>query len=183
MADFQASSHAGSPTRKPRSSRISTRIDFTPMVDLGFLLITFFMLTTSLAKPNVMALVMPKNEGDVEPLKQSKVLTLVLGGNDKVYWYEGLEIEKMDSTTFDADGLRRVILNKKRKVAEKFGFEKFQNSKTGEMCEGSFLNVIIKPAKDSRYKNLVDALDEMAICQVRYYCVLDITEEEQNRIY
>jgi hypothetical protein len=182
MADFQVSPRPGSPVGKPRASRISTRIDFTPMVDLGFLLITFFMLTTVLAKPNIMALVMPHDDGTTEPVKRSKVLTLLLSGGDKIYWYEGLEIEKMDSTTFHPHGLRGVILNKKRKVAEKFGFEKFQNPKTGEFSEGSFLNVLIKPAKDSRYKNLVDALDEMAICGVRYYCVLDVSEEEAKRL-
>ena len=94
---------------KVRSKKMSTRIDFTPMVDLGFLLITFFMLTTTLAKPQILALVMPEKDikkEDIEPVKESKVLTLLLssqknpdgGVTDKVYWYEGLDLEKMDST-------------------------------------------------------------------------------------
>lgn len=178
MADFQASARPIAATGKPRSHRMSTRIDFTPMVDLGFLLITFFMLTTALAKPSIMPLVMPKDEGVAEPIKQSKVLTLLLGAGDKVYWYEGLDLDKMDSTTFDAVGLRQVILHKKEKVEAQFGLQKYTDSKTGEELQGSQLNVIIKPAKNSRYKNLVDALDEMAICQVRYYCVMDVSEEE-----
>ncbi len=183
MADFQASDRSHSRQgAKPRSNRMSTRIDFTPMVDLGFLLITFFMLTTALAKPTVMPLVMPEERGVEEPVKASKVLTLLLGANDMIYWYEGLDLAKMDSTHFEAEGLRQVILNKKEKVAALFGQQNYRDSKTGEIRQGSYLSVIIKPAKNSRYKNLVDALDEMAICQVRYYTVLDVSEEESSHL-
>ncbi len=151
------------------------------MVDLGFLLITFFMLTTTLAKPNILALVMPEKDikkEDVEPVKESKVLTLLLGPNDKVYWYEGITDAKLDSTDYSAEGLRQVILNKMEKVKGQFGQEDYEDFKTKEPKKGSFINVIIKPTKDSRYKNLVDALDEMAITKVRYYVILDVSELE-----
>ena len=164
---------------------MSTRIDFTPMVDLGFLLITFFMLTTTLAKPNILALVMPEKDikkEDVEPVKESKVLTLLLGPNDKVYWYEGITDAKLDSTDYSAEGLRQVILNKMEKVKNQFGQEDYEDFKTKEPKKGSFINVIIKPTKDSRYKNLVDALDEMAITKVRYYVILDISKLEEEFI-
>ena len=171
---------------KVRSKKMSTKIDFTPMVDLGFLLITFFMLTTTLAKPQIMALVMPDKDvkkEDVEPVKESKVLTLLLGANDKVYWYEGITDAKLDSTDFSAEGLRQVILNKMDKVKGQFGTEKYKKkNKEGveeEHDDGSFINVIIKPTKESRYKNLVDALDEMAITKVRYYVILDISPLEE----
>ncbi|MBL7808596.1 MAG: biopolymer transporter ExbD [Saprospiraceae bacterium] len=174
---------------KVRSKKMSTRIDFTPMVDLGFLLITFFMLTTTLAKPNIMALVMPEKDikkEDVEPVKESKVLTLLLGSNDKVYYYEGITDAKLDSTDFSAEGLRAVILNKMDKVKTQFGTETFKKkNKEGveeEHTDGSYINVLIKPTKDSRYKNLVDALDEMAICKVRYYVILDVSELEEKFI-
>lgn len=174
---------------KVRSKKMSTKIDFTPMVDLGFLLITFFMLTTTLAKPNIMALVMPEKDikkEDVEPVKESKVLTLLLGGNDKVYYYEGITDAKLDSTDFSAEGLRTVILNKMDKVKGQFGTETFKKkNKEGveeEHTDGSYINVLIKPTKDSRYKNLVDALDEMAICKVRYYVILDVSELEEKFI-
>lgn len=182
MADVQNSPRARAANGKPRSRRMSTRIDFTPMVDLGFLLITFFMLTTVLTKPNVMPLVMPETEGDDAPIKQSKALTLLLGADDKVYWYEGLDMANMDSTNFDSDGLREVILQKKEKVAAQFGLQTYTDPKTGELRQGSQVNVIIKPATDSRYKNLVDVLDEMAICQVRYYCVMDASAAETERM-
>lgn len=164
---------------------MSTRIDFTPMVDLGFLLITFFMLTTTLAKPNIMALVMPEKDikkEDVEPVKESKVLKLLRGANDKVYWYEGITDAKLDSTDYSAEGLRQVILNKMEKVKGQFGMEDYEDFKTKEPRKGSFINVIIKPTKDSRYKNLVDALDEMAITKVRYYVILDISKLEEEFI-
>lgn len=165
---------------------MSTRIDFTPMVDLGFLLITFFMLTTTLAKPQILALVMPDKDikkEDVEPVKESKVLTLLLGANDKVYWYEGITDAKLDSTDYSAEGLRDVILKKMDKVKEQFGTEDYKKkNKEGveEDLKGSFINVIIKPMKTARYKNLVDALDEMAICKVRYYVILDVSPLEEE---
>jgi biopolymer transport protein ExbD len=172
---------------KVRSKKMSTRIDFTPMVDLGFLLITFFMLTTTLAKPNILALVMPEKDiklEDVEPVKESKVLTLLLGADDQVYWYEGISDAKLDSTDYAAEGLRSVILNKMDRVKEQFGLQTYKRkNKEGveeEFNDGSYINVIIKPMKDSRYKNLVDALDEMAICKVRYYVILDVSKLEEQ---
>ncbi|MDX1913522.1 MAG: biopolymer transporter ExbD [Saprospiraceae bacterium] len=178
---------------------MSTRIDFTPMVDLGFLLITFFMLTTTLAKPNILALVMPDKDvdkEDIEPVKESKVLTLLLSSkttpdgavSDKVYWYEGITDAKLDSTDFSAEGLRKVILDKMDRVKAQFGTETFKRKKKDkegkeieeEFTDGSYINVIIKPMASARYKNLVDALDEMAICKVRYYVILDVSKLEED---
>ncbi len=167
---------------KVRSKKMSTRIDFTPMVDLGFLLITFFMLTTTLAKPNILALVMPEKDikkEDVEPVKESKVLTLLLGADDKVYWYEGITDAKLDSTDYSAEGMRKVILNKMDGVKAQWGLEDYEDVKTQEQKKGSFVIVIIKPTKEARYKNLVDALDEMKICNVRYYVILDMSTQEE----
>lgn len=183
MAEMQTAESGGKKKGgKVRTKKMSTRIDFTPMVDLGFLLITFFMLTTTLAKPQIMALVMPEKDikkEDLEPVKESKVLTLLLGPNDKVYWYEGITDPKLDSTDYSAEGLRQVILGKMDKVQQQFGLEEYEDFKTKEKKQGSFINVLIKPTKESRYKNLVDALDEMAITKVRYYVILDISEAEQ----
>lgn len=167
---------------KKRSKKMSTRVDLTPMVDLGFLLITFFMLTTTLAKPQILALVMPEKDlkvEDAEPVKESKVLTLLLGADDKVYWYEGITDAKLDSTDYSAEGVRKVILDKMDKVKNQFGLQDYEDFKTKEPKKGSFINVIIKPTKDSRYKNLVDALDEMAICKVRYYVILEVSDLER----
>lgn len=171
---------------KVRSKKMSTRIDFTPMVDLGFLLITFFMLTTTLAKPNIMALVMPEKkdlkEEDLEPVKESKVLTLLLDADDKVYWYEGITDPQLDSTDFSSEGVRKVILNKMEKVKGQWGMEDYEDFRTKEKKQGSFITVLIKPTENAVYKNLVDVLDEMAITKVRYYVVLDASEAEMNFI-
>jgi biopolymer transport protein ExbD len=155
-------------------------MDFTPMVDLGFLLITFFMLTTTLAKPTVMPLIMPDDEGTFEPTKASKALTLLLGADNKVYWYEGMEVDKIDSSTFERDGIRQVLLHKMQKVEDQWGLQSYQDAKTGTEMTGSHLNVIIKPGTNSRYCNLVDALDEMAICRIRFYCIMDPNTEEMK---
>ncbi len=181
MADIQTA--AGKPPGKIRSKKMSTRIDFTPMVDLGFLLITFFMLTTTLAKPQVMALVMPDKAPDTDTeVPESKIMTLLLGANDKIFWYEGINNARLDSTGYGAGGLRRVILDKMSRVQEKWGVENYQERKTQQSKKGSYLNVLIKPTTESRYQNLVDALDEMAICRVRYYMILDISTQETDFI-
>jgi biopolymer transport protein ExbD len=183
MAEIAQDGGGGKKDGKVRSKKMSTRIDFTPMVDLGFLLITFFMLTTTLAKPQIMALVLPEKDvkkDDLEPVKESKVLTLLLGANDKVYYYEGITNPTLDSTDYSAEGMRKVILNKMDKVKAQWGTEKYNDHKTGEEKQGSFLTVLIKPTKDARYKNYVDALDEMHICNVRYYVPLDISKQEED---
>jgi Biopolymer transport protein ExbD/TolR len=172
----------GGTSARPRVKKMSVRIDFTPMVDLGFLLITFFMLTTTLAKPQVMALVLPHDDGkNRDPVPESKVLTLLLGKNDKVYWYEGISSPVLDSTGYAPEGIRRVILDKMIKVDAQWGTERYYD-KTGAGKTGSFLTVLIKPTKDSRFKNYVDALDEMQICGVRYYVPVDISEQEERFI-
>ena len=183
MAALPISDRRQTPDTPKQVRRMNPHMDFTPMVDLGFLLITFFMLSTTLAKPQIMPLVMPDDDsGEHQALKHSKALTLLLGSENKVYWYEGLDMDKMDSTSFERDGLRQVILQKMDKVQDQFGLQSYHDVKTGEARQGSHLNVIIKPGVHARYKNLVDALDEMNICQIRYYCILDPSVEEAQKI-
>ena len=183
MAETPIAGNDRKPPGKIRSKKMSVRVDLTPMVDLGFLLITFFMLATSLSKPRVMALVVPdRHAGDPPELAASKVLTLLLGANDKVYCYEGIDNPKLDSTDYSATGLRKIILDKMDRVRQHWGLENYVDSRTGEPKKGSLLNVVIKPAPGSRYGNLVDALDEMAVCRVRYYTLLDISLQEENFI-
>jgi len=153
------------------------------MVDLGFLLITFFMLTTTLAKPQIMPVVMPEKdvkEEDLQATKESQVLTLLLGANDKIYYYEGITDAKLDSTDYSAEGLRKVILDKKERVKQQWGeTEKDDPKNPGQKKMISKLNVIIKPTKESRYKNIVDAFDEMKITNVALYVLLDISAQEE----
>lgn len=184
MAEMQtADSGARKKGGKVRSKKMSTRVDLTPMVDLGFLLITFFMLTTTLAKPQIMPVVMPEKDVEQEDLqatKESQVLTLILGADDKVYYYEGITDAKLDSTDYSAEGLRRVILDKKERVKAQWGEMERDDPKNPDQKKFiSKLNVIIKPTKESRYKNIVDAFDEMKITNVALYVLLDISEQEE----
>jgi biopolymer transport protein ExbD len=142
----------------------STRVDFTPMVDLGFLLITFFVFTTEMARPKVMNLVMPN---DKDPAVTSDVcascaLTLAPGGNDMVYYYEGLPENKpaVQTTSFTADGLRSIIQRKKAAIAALHDSRKE-------------LVLIIKPGDASSYRNFVDLLDEVQINGVKHYFIAE----------
>lgn len=187
MAEMQTAESGGKKKGgKVRSKKMSTRVDLTPMVDLGFLLITFFMLTTTLAKPQIMPVVMPEKdvkEEDLQATKESQVLTLLLGGNDKVYYYEGITDAKLDSTDYSAEGLRKVILDKKGRVKDQWGeTEKDDPKNPGQKKTYSKLNVIIKPTKDARYKNIVDAFDEMKITNIALYVLLDISQQEEDFI-
>ncbi len=181
MAEI-TSSAVGKGSSPVRTRRMSTKVDFTAMVDLAFLLITFFMLTTQLMKSNIMPIVMPENEriDEANDVKQSQVLTLILGDKDKVYFYEGINEARLDSTDFSANGLRRVILDKKGRVNTQFGEEEINDPKhPGTRKSVSKLYVIIKATKASRYKNVVDAFDEMKICDVARYAMLAVSKDEE----
>ncbi|WP_396175155.1 ExbD/TolR family protein [Flavobacterium sp.] len=163
---------------KVRSKKSDPRVDLTAMVDLAFLLITFFMLTTSLSKPQSMDLGLPDKEDKKEPEKDIKVdqrrtMTIIMGDNDKIKWYHGLlEAPEANGKPTDAqygkNGLRKEILKRVVSIPQV----------TGDKEKG--LIVIIKPSKKSTYRNLVDVLDEMAICKVPTYAIVnDITPEEK----
>ncbi|WP_396158537.1 ExbD/TolR family protein [Flavobacterium sp.] len=163
---------------KVRSKKSDPRVDLTAMVDLAFLLITFFMLTTSLSKPQSMDLGLPDKEDKKEPEKDIKVdqrrtMTIIMGDNDKIKWYHGLlDAPEANGKPTDAqygkNGLRKEILKRVVSVPQV----------TGSKDKG--LIIIIKPTKKSTYRNLVDVLDEMAICKVPTYAIVnDITPEEK----
>lgn len=193
MAEVQTDSGGGKGKGgKVRSKKMSTRIDFTPMVDLGFLLITFFMLTTTLAKPQVMPLTMPektKDEEEATDVKESMVLNLLLGKDDKVYYFTGITDAKLDSTDFSAEGLRKVLLAKKDEVASRFPDKEVEKKDkegnpilddNGQQVKEKIpqLIVIIKPTNQSKYKNLVDAYDEIAICGIKNRVHQEISDAE-----
>jgi len=163
MAEMDTSSgggHKKGPGVK-KSKKLSTRVDLTPMVDLGFLLITFFIFTTTMSQPTAMKLFLPKDTQKPEEqnkLKESAALTIMPGKANQVYYYEGLDPSKIQASNFK--GIRDVILDKKRRTDPK-----------------DFM-VIIKPTQDATYKNTVDLLDEMTIDEVKRYALVDITPDE-----
>ena len=187
MAEMNASDRRnGRHPRRGSPRHASIRIDLTPMVDLAFLLITFFMLSTMLAKPQIMPMVMPDNKTlvkDPPALSRRQVLTLLLGAGDKVYWYEDPSNARLDSTNFQPDGLRRVILQKKSEVRALLGDKARPDPRApGGTRMVSELNILIKPSPGARYKNVVDVFDEMKICGIEHYMMLDISPQEQTFI-
>ncbi|MDE3144508.1 MAG: biopolymer transporter ExbD [Bacteroidota bacterium] len=147
-----------------RSKKLSTRIDLTPMVDLGFLLITFFIFTTTLSRPTAMKLILPA-DGNGSKSPQSKTLNLILSSDNNVIYYSGLAKETAAITNYSVSGLRSIIENKMKEVGMLSG----NKSETV---------VLIKPTNHSTYKNVVDALDEMKISGVTRFVLTDATEEE-----
>jgi biopolymer transport protein ExbD len=161
--------------------KVSTRIDLTPMVDLGFLLVTFFMVTTTFSKPNVMELAMPDKNNlkkDEQAVKESRAITLILGEKDRVYYYHGTGQDpantKVETAYFTSgsNGIRKVLLDQKATVA---------NNTSLQIKEREPI-VLIKPDSKSRYKNVVDILDEMKICDIKIYAIVDISVPEKEMI-
>jgi len=187
MAEMDVSSgggHKKGPGVK-KGKKLSTRVDLTPMVDLGFLLITFFMFTTTLSKPKTMEINMPYKDEKVEEKDQTKIkesvaMTILLSKDHRVYYYEGLANDpttppELKITYFKPkDGIRDAIIDKKKRVEEL----KQQGVLTGK----DQLTVLIKPDPSSTYEDLVNMLDEMAINDVRVYAIVDITPVDQEFI-
>lgn len=181
MAEMDTSSGGGKKHQGTKSKKLSTRVDMTPMVDLGFLLITFFMFTTTMSKPKTMDLIMPKEtekEEDQNKVKESTALTILLGKNNRVFYYEGLAQDPNASanpdffkaTTFaNKGGIRDAIIKKRDAVAQ------LRNAK-GEPDD---VVVIIKADDESNYKNFVDILDEMAINRIQRYATVDISDQDK----
>jgi biopolymer transport protein ExbD len=150
---------------KVRSKKTSTRIDMTPMVDLAFLLLTFFVMTTTLNKPQTMEITMPekvKDEDKPPMVNEKRVLTLILGENDKIYWYLGVTDPTVAMTNFSTEGVRKVLLRENQQIKE--------------------MVVLIKPSDESKYKNVVDILDEMNISNIARYALVDITDVDKELI-
>ncbi len=185
---------------KKRGKKLSTRVDFTPMVDLGFLLITFFMLTTSMNKPQTMEINMPVKEDKPETeskVKASQAVTLLLAKDDKVVYYfvneQTGEPETPQITNYSAGGIRATLLkeNKMRNTRldsipiykdmlnkHVITEEQYKDHLSDIRSDKNALIVVIKAADKSRYNNLVDILDEMLICNIGRYAVVDITPKE-----
>jgi biopolymer transport protein ExbD len=204
MAEIEGGGGGKHKGGKKKGKKLSTRVDFTPMVDLGFLLITFFMLTTSMNKPQTMEINMPVKEKTVEvtPVKASQAITLLLTKNDKIVYYfindKTGEPETPVITDFDPkNGIRQTLLeeNKKRNpVLDSINIYKEQLT-DGKIDQATYkahlaeikgykdaLIVVIKATDESRYKNLIDILDEMLICNIGRYAVVNITDKEKEMV-
>lgn len=171
MADLGEGGGGGGHKQGPgvkKGKKLSTRVDLTPMVDLGFLLITFFIFTTTMSTPTAMKLFLPKDTEKPEEQNKAKAsgaLTVMLAKDRNIYYYEGILAEdgsNFKSTNFK--GIREIILNKK------------QNTDPKDLV------IVIKPSKEAKFRDVVDALDEMTINDIKRYAMVDIAEAEEQLI-
>ncbi|MBS1641791.1 MAG: biopolymer transporter ExbD [Bacteroidetes bacterium] len=175
MAEMDTSSgggHKKGPGVK-KGKKLSTRVDLTPMVDLGFLLITFFIFTTTMSQATAFKLNLPQDAKpeDQNKAKESGVLTILLGKDNHVFYYEGMLDNNNASSEFKSanfgngeNGIRTIIMRKKA------------NTPPDDFV------VVIKPNNECTYKNVVDILDEMSINVVKKYALVDISEVENQLV-
>ena len=171
MAELDTSGGGKHKGGKVRSKKSSTRVDMTAMVDLAFLLITFFILSTTLNKPKAMDMAMPdKDEQQTQlPVPASRTMTVLLGSNNKLEWFVG-EPGKSAGTVdnYGKEGLRKALIENSDKIKAASG--------------GKPMIVLIKPSDKSTYENLVSALDELAITKIDIHAIVDITPVEINEL-
>jgi len=201
MSEIQT---GGGEQKKGKPKKMNLRVDFTPMVDMNMLLITFFMFCTSLAKPQTMDITMPVKDEKVQEKDRNKVaddkaITIILGEENKIYYYFGkpkyddyksLKVATYGSSA-DKNSLRSVLLSRNRVsvaniaklrdmrdrkqiklAAYEAEVKKIKGAKDGQV-------VIIKPTDESTYKNLVDALDEMQICSIGIYAIVAVDKPDE----
>ena len=195
MAEVQAKDNGGK--EKGKQKKMTIRVDFTPMVDMNMLLITFFMLCTSLSKSQTMEISMPSNdkvtEEEQNKVQASRAITVILGGDNQLFYYTGEpnyeDYNSLKETSYEADGLRELLLNRNREVvtemnqlkkdkAEHKLTEEQYDEKVKELRKNEKTSpiVMIKASDDASYKNLIDVLDEMQICNISKYAIVDMTE-------
>lgn len=146
---------------KIRSKKLSTKIDMTPMVDLAFLLLTFFILTTTFSNRFVLRLEMPPDTTERTPVNDEHILNLVLAKDGAVYWWKGLD-GPAEQTSYSKHGVRKILFD-------------------GSRANPSLM-VLIKPADDSKFENIVDILDEVTITGIQRYSIVDFTEDDAKII-
>jgi len=192
---------------KKKAKKHAPHIDMTPMVDLMCLLITFFMLTTAFNKPKIMEIILPEPQEENAPaprISASRTLNIVLGPDNRIFTYPGTvkpedynNLPPLSETDYSATGIRQVLLERNRTLAKKI--KDFENEiltgklvLTPDSVRGSIAKlkkvddtgpiVLIKAYKKSNYGNVVDILDEMNICGIAFYMLVDITWYEEKMV-
>ncbi len=187
---------------------MNVRVDFTPMVDMIMLLVTFFMLCTTLQKPQSMDIAMPSdkkdiNEEDRSQIAASKAFTIMIDEGRKIYYFKGKPSDdNLEQTTFGKDGIRKVlladnVLAQQRVAALKQKYSKMQSNspQEAEKVKEAYKkelddirnaddtpSVIIKPSEKATYKDLMDILDEMQICYIGKYVIDTFNPEDKAKI-
>jgi len=164
MAELNSSSQNGG--GKHKRKKINARVDLTAMVDLAFLLVTFFMLTTTLTKPRAMNLTMPdKTDTRGLSVAASRTITLCLGKNNQLVYYRGTIEKPMGEPQVIGyqRSLREALLTSAQKIKDE---------------TGKSMIVVVKPSSHSVYANMVNAIDELNITQAQTYAVTDISAKD-----
>ena len=193
---------------KKKAKKFSTRIDMTPMVDLMCLLITFFMLTTAFSKPKAMEITMPEKddkntEKEAPKIAADRTINILISGNDKIYYYFGVAdpkqpLPQLIESNYSKDGIRKMLLQRNKLVFKAVYDLKEKVTKGEEVMKDSTLTrkikelkktvdpkapiILIKADEKAKYKNLVDIIDEMAICTIANYAVVDMSDIEKQMI-
>ncbi|GHT51800.1 biopolymer transporter ExbD [Bacteroidia bacterium] len=211
MSEVQVKEEGGG---KNKQKKQHLRVDFTPMVDMNMLLITFFMLCSSLLKPETLPINMPSDaevkEEEKNKVRESGAVTLLLGAENKLYYYAGMvENAAYSDPTFlkeaswnpeDPGGIRQFLLEKNKGTYEEIQELKLQLQE-GKMVDSVFRResaaiqekamkelkiaptVMIKPSDLATYKNMVDALDEMLVCNIGAYAVIELTPGDRRLLF
>lgn len=148
---------------KVRAKKLSTRVDMTPMVDLAFLLLTFFILTSTFSKFYIVDIDMPETDTHQTPplVNEKDVINILVDQHNKVYWWIGLN-QPVHETDFTSSGLRAVLQEKKTEIKN--------------------LVVLIKLNDKARYETLISVLDEVQISKIKGYSIVDPTKEDEHLI-
>ena len=189
--------------KKVKQKKVNLRVDFTPMVDMNMLLITFFMFCTSLNKPQTMEINMPSKdkieEEEQNKVRASEAVTIIMGSDDRVFYYFGLIEDKavyndpnfLIESNYSENGLRAMLLNRNKKVIaemqelkikklnEQISEEDFRKQSIEIKGQKGAPVVMIKAKDEANYKNLIDVLDEMQVCNVGKYAIVDIQDGDK----
>jgi len=186
---------------KKRAKKQSTKIDMTPMVDLGFLLLTFFVLTSTFSKPKSMEISFP---APVDPtIKQPEVkngLNIILTKDHKIFYYkgqfnaagnkEGKPATELTETTFSSEGLHKLLLDMNSYAHDEIAKLEIK-TKSKQLADSSFkrlameakgdkraLTALIKTDDKATYKDVIDVVDELNVCMVGKYVIIDMSAPE-----
>lgn len=191
-----------------KQKKMNARVDFTPMVDMIMLLVTFFMLCTTLLKPQTMQITMPSDKENIKKENKSQVqtdeaITIIIGKDNKLYYFEGKPSEaQLQETAYGKDGIRAVLLNKNKKAKEdvdklkkEFAGKFTANAEKDKKYKAEYKErlakiknadgtptAIIKPMDESTYKNLIDVLDEMQNCYIGKYVIDKVSDQDKAMV-
>lgn len=191
---------------KKRAKKSSTKIDMTPMVDLAFLLLTFFVLTSTFNKPKTMEINYPAKDPNNKPMKINNALTFILtreGVDEKengLYYYygefyaagnkDGKVPTELTRTDFSANGLHKVLMERNKPTIDALNTleDKYKRKEIAdttykrlaldEKGKREALTVLVKSDDKAVYKEVIDVIDELNVCNVGKYAVVDMGQAE-----